>query len=217
MSHAVASQVIAGGLVASDSVVVLFHTDLAFPASPRDAAHPAPKAPLRLLFLGRILPYKGMALFLDTVDVLRARGIDVAPGVFGSGSLHHHRKRLTAMGAEVVNRWLSDREIGEILARHDALVASHTEASQSGTVAAALASGLPCVVTPVGGLIEQVNDGVTGVVAEAPTADALASAVIRLFSHHTYATVSENIAAQQPRRSMTRFVEMCVRATRDTL
>jgi glycosyltransferase involved in cell wall biosynthesis len=47
-------------------------------------------------------------------------------------------------------------------------------------VAAAYGAGLPVVVTPVGGLTEQVIDGRTGVIAAAATPEAVADAVRRL-------------------------------------
>ena len=73
--------------------------------------------------------------------------------------------RLEAIGAEVVNCWLDASEIGPVLARYHAVVLSHTDASQSGVAAAAIGAGVPVVAMPVGGLIEQVVDGVTGLVA----------------------------------------------------
>ena len=60
------------------------------------------------------------------------------------------------------------------------MVLPYLEASQSGVIPAAFAAGRPVVVTPVDGLVEQVRDGVNGVVAGAATAEALADALRRL-------------------------------------
>ena len=38
---------------------------------------PGPGQPLRLLFMGRIMTYKALPLFLDTVDILRSKCIAV--------------------------------------------------------------------------------------------------------------------------------------------
>src|SRR5262249_36459532 len=159
-------RLLASGRMHPDRLSTLFHPDLHFAGPHIQRQSPARGTPLRLLFLGRIMPYKGLSLFLDTVARLRAEGIAVCPGGFGEGPIESHAQRMAEMGVTLLNRRLSDQEVGDALLRYDALVASHIEASQSGVVAAALGAGLPCVVTPVGGLIEQIADGETGIVAD---------------------------------------------------
>ena len=135
---------------------------------------------MRVLFLGRILPYKGLPLFVDAAELLRQRGIPVDIGVFGSGDLGAEASRLAKLGAEVVNRWIAEDEFAAILRRYDVVVLSHTEASQSGIVAAAFGAGLPVIVTPVGGLAGQVSPGVNGLIAAGVTPDAVAAAIAQL-------------------------------------
>jgi glycosyltransferase involved in cell wall biosynthesis len=118
------------------------------------------------------------------------------------------------MGAEIVNRWLSDAEISAILLRYQAVLLSHTDASQSGVVATAFGAGLPVVVTPVGGLTEQVENGVTGIVANSVSASGLAQAVEQLLvSPAMYQRFSGNIASIKHEQSNLRFVKMCVAHT----
>jgi glycosyltransferase involved in cell wall biosynthesis len=176
-----------------------------------DRRPPQPGEPLRLLFLGRIMPYKGLPLFLDTVDLLRESGIPVQVGVFGEGPLGPDAERLRAIGAEVCNRWLSEDEIGAALARYHAVVLSHVEASQSGVAAAAFGAGMPVVATPVGGLIEQVTDGVTGSLAQTIDAPALAEATKRLLlNQEVYRATCGNILTLGKQRSMARFVDTMI-------
>lgn len=148
--------------------------------------------PLRLLFFGRILPYKGLDLLLDAYALIRQNGPPVTLEVWGQGDLGPYRQRLSALpDVTVVNRWIHEAEIGDILRCADLCVLPYREASQSGVVAASVATGLPVVATPVGGLQEQVSDGVTGVVARAVTADAIADAVRMVISDPSrYATLS---------------------------
>ena len=87
---------------------------------------------------------------------------------------------LETMGAYVDNRWLREVDIAPALAKLDLLVLPYIVASQSGVIAAACGAALPVVVTPVGGLVEQVRDGESGIVAEAVAADAVAAAIARL-------------------------------------
>ncbi len=210
LSNAVATRLTSTGRVAEDKLVRLFHPELGYnPCRIR----PAPRAgePIRLLFLGRILPYKGLSLFLDTVEVLRAQGHPVEVGVLGEGALGADAGRLTAMGAEVVNRWLSDAEVAAALLRYDAVILSHIQASQSGVAAAAFGAGLPIVANPVGGLVEQITDGYTGVLAERADAPSLAEAVKRLMLDPAlYAAICRHINTTRSQRSVSTFVDQCI-------
>jgi glycosyltransferase involved in cell wall biosynthesis len=210
LSEAVAGRLAATGRLPRQKIYTLFHPDLNY-SSIVAPDPPEPGAPLRLLWLGRVMPYKGLPLFLDAVDILRGDGCAIEVGVFGEGQLGNCADRLSAMGAEVVNRWLTELEIEAVLHRFHAVVLSHIEASQSGIVATALGAGLPTVVTPVGGLIEQVIDRQTGMIAARADASALADAIFQLLRDpQLYRTICRNIVKTREQRSMVRFVEDCV-------
>jgi glycosyltransferase involved in cell wall biosynthesis len=180
---------------------------------PDSASHmpPSPGEPWRLLFLGRILPYKGLSLFVDLIEELIRRGIAVEAGVFGEGSLGSCGPRLLALGAEIVNRWLSDAEIDRVLARYHAVVLSHVEASQSGVAAVAFGAGVPVIATPVGGLVEQIEDGTSGVLATRVDASSLADAASRLLLDPAlYRRIYHHLIASREQRSVRRFVDQCV-------
>ena len=53
----------------------------------------------------------------------------------------------------------------------------YVEASQSGVIAIAHSLSTPVVVTPVGGLMEQVIEGPNGLISEKVTPESLASAI----------------------------------------
>jgi hypothetical protein len=165
----VAAKLQESGQVRPDRIATLFHPDFDY----RGPARLARAHELRLLFFGRILPYKGLHLFEDALERLGNRGVAVRAGVYGDGRLGREMERLARMQAEVRNNWIDDCDIPSIFSRYDVLVLSHTEASQSGVAAAALGAGLPVIVTPVGGLTEQIRDSVTGLVSERADSDAL--------------------------------------------
>lgn len=210
LSNFVADRLIAAGRMPPSKVSSLFFPDLSY-GRPLQTRKRLPDEPLRLLFFGRIMRYKGLDLFIEAVELLRMEGIAVKVGVFGEGPLGPNAERLSRIGAEVVNRWISEAEISPILERFDAVVASHREASQSGVVSMALGAGLPVVATPVGGLVEQVADGVTGIMAAAVNGRSFADAVKRLLNAEVYAAICENIVRTGDQRSMDRFINECVR------
>ncbi len=132
------------------------------PHPPRDfGPRPPPPfahgGPLRLLFFGRLLPYKGLDLLAEALGALGRRG-DVETRIVGSGPESEVLDTLRALpGVTVENRWVPEHEIGTVIAWSDALVLPYREASQSGAAAAAIAAGRHIVATRVGGLIEQVE------------------------------------------------------------
>lgn len=215
LSESVARNLRATRKVEEQRLVTLFHPILSY-RQPRPQRVRQADQPLRLLFFGRIMPYKGLPLFVDMLEALRERGCDIEAGVFGEGDLGPEAARLEAFGAEVVNRWLSDEEIASALDRYDLVVVSHMEASQSGVVAAAVGAGLPVVTTPVGGLPEQVRHNVDGLVAAEVSAPALADAVERIaLDNRLYDVLCAGVRKQLNDRSMQRFVSELARLVRD--
>lgn len=144
-------------------------------------AEPTPAAPSRLLFFGRILPYKGLDLLLDAFDLLRARRPDLTLAIRGHGDAGPLAGRIAGTpGVEFDNRYIPDPDVPCVLGAADLVVLPYRQASQSGVVALAQPAGLPVVTTPVGGLAEQIRHEETGLVAGAATAPALAEAIERL-------------------------------------
>jgi glycosyltransferase involved in cell wall biosynthesis len=207
LSGAVADRLAASGMVETTRIRALFHPDLDYGAAFAPAP-PVPGEPLRLLFLGRILAYKGLSLLIEAMTLAGALGAKIALGVHGEGTIgEEDLAGLRRLGADIANHWHSDEEIGWLLPHYHAVVLSHLEASQSGVAAAAFGAGLPVITTPVGGLPEQVEDGVTGLVAREVSAPALADAIRRLATTPgLYRTLIDNIAARRSARAMPAFL-----------
>lgn len=154
------------------------HGPLAFPGQKLESDRP--DRPQRLLFFGRIRPYKGLSLLLEAFTRIADRH-DLYLAVVGGGELDARAARLaTHPRVHLDNRWIPESEVAAIFAAADLVVVPCVEASQSGVVAAAYGMGVPVVVTPVGGLREQVTVGETGWVAADTTVEALADAILTL-------------------------------------
>ena len=122
--------------------------------------------------------------------------------------------RLSAFGAEVVNEWLTHAQIDKIQSRYDVIVLPYIEASQSGVVMSAFGAGIPVIVTPVGGLSEQVEDGVTGLVAQAPSGDAIADCIRWMANDRAlYSKLIVNIGNHRQDFSVTAFAEKLLSAS----
>ena len=209
LSEAVARQLLAARRIPRAKLRTLFLPDLSYQQMPTKLQAQKGEAK-RLLFLGRLMKYKGLSMFLDAVELLRKENIAVSVGVFGEGNIDDSLPRLRELGAEVVNRWLSSEEIADALGRFGVVVLPYLEASQSAVAATAFGAGLPVVATPVGGLVEQVIDGHNGVLADSCSATDFALAIRRLLLDATlYQRLCSNIATDRENRSMHRFVTCC--------
>jgi len=192
--------------VPRDKITVLFHPDMVYGGQP--ATQQFDCKPLRLLFFGRLLAYKGLDLFLDALTILHQRDVPVETSVIGSGDLSSKKKRMQDLGVRVVNRWISADQVSGIFLEHDIVVLTHVTASQSGVVATAFGSGTPVVAVPVGGLVDQIDNDVTGLITEERSAEAIASAVQRIANdRNILQRLRNNVVTQKRRRSMTEFLD----------
>jgi glycosyltransferase involved in cell wall biosynthesis len=187
-----------------DRVEILFHPLLGAKSSPDKSVQ---GHPLKFLFFGRLLQYKGLPLFVEACEILRREKLPFEFSVVGEGNLDYLRPRLEAIGADIVNRWIGEGEISAVMERHDVVVVSSTEASQSGVITVAFASGRPVIATPVGGMSEQIDDGRTGILAESVSAEAIAQAMRRLIVDPALlATLANGARELQDPFSMARFL-----------
>lgn len=135
-----------------------------------------------LLFVGRLEAHKGLTVLADAFLRFKATYHGARLTVAGRGSIQAETNaKLRSGGVRVLNRWLSYREVGELVARAYAVVLPYTEATQSGVAALAAACGVPCVAARVGGLPEQVRDGENGLLFDPGDPASLALALSRLY------------------------------------
>ena len=177
LSGHVARRLAERGDIADRPFICLSHPPLDFgPMPPPPRAH---GGPLRLLFFGRLLPYKGLDLLAASLRHLGPRD-DIVVRIVGHGPEAPELDDLRALpGVTVENRWVPEAEIGTLIAWADALVLSYTEASQSGVAAAAIAARRYVVATRVGGLEEQLAQESLARMCQ-PTPDDVAHAIMSL-------------------------------------
>lgn len=122
-----------------------------------------PTSYCNLLFFGVIRPFKGLEDLIAAFDALPEDEISkywlTIVGETWEGwtqpaeliARSQYRDRIT-----FVNRYVSDVEVAQFFAGADAVVLPYHRSSASGPLHMAMSSGLPVVVTRVGGLIEAV-------------------------------------------------------------
>lgn len=170
--------------VPGQNVVMLPHgIDCAPYAAPARAPRPA-AAPLRLIYLGRLAPRKGLPETLEALGLARARGVAARLVIAGSGPEEVSlRQRARALGLEQEVSFAGPA-YGEDKARlfRDAdvlLLPSYSEGLPYALLEA-MAAGVVPVVTPVGAMPDVVVGGMHGTFVPPGNAGAIADAIAAL-------------------------------------
>lgn len=140
-----------------------------------------------LLFFGRIQPYKGVELLLESLAILDERGDDLVCLIAGEAEeaterrLHHKIADLhLTREVRVELGYIPHADVANYFRAADVVVLPYRSATQSGVILLAYGYGRPVVVTDVGGLAEYVDAGTTGEVATPGDPRSLADAITRI-------------------------------------
>lgn len=135
-------------------------------------------------------PYKGHAVLLDALALLRARGLEVRAELVGDGPLRRELERRIARhgleGAVRLRGALPHEEIPRVLAGATAMVlpsVTQADGQMEGIPVAlmeAMAAGVPVISTRLSGIPELVRDGEGGLLVPERDPEALAAAMARL-------------------------------------
>jgi glycosyltransferase involved in cell wall biosynthesis len=169
----------------------------------------------KVIFVGQVIPPKGLHVLLDAIALLLRRGVDVSLDVVGrvdgwiSPAYGDYWERLKARAAAPDLsgriRLLGWREDVDVLLRSAAVHCCPSLPEQRETfgivVLEAKAAGLPSVVFQSGALAEQITHGVDGWVCPDLTAAALADGIEYFLSDADRLTQ----AGQAARRSAMRY------------
>jgi glycosyltransferase involved in cell wall biosynthesis len=125
-------------------------------------------------------PYKDIRMAVDAVLMLRPDFPNLHLTVVGAGSLP--KDLPSGSFLTVRNEWVPQDKLETVLRGFDILVLPYVEASQSGILTYAMSLGIPSVVTPVGGLVEQAEAGGHALIADDVTTEGIAAAMRRLLT-----------------------------------
>jgi glycosyltransferase involved in cell wall biosynthesis len=131
-----------------------------------------------VLFFGRIVPYKGIDLFLEASLILgdRFKYIIAGPGRFSKVERQFLERAPTGR-YEVINRYIPDREVAALFARTRVCVLPYRDATQSSVPGISAYFGVPVVATAVGCFVEDVPR-VNGVLVNPGDFHALAEGIV---------------------------------------
>jgi len=105
---------------------------------------------LNILFLGRLKQYKGYHLLSEIADNLDVGQITIAGD--GDDSI------TVSTRVNLINKYLSEREISNLIQTHHILVLPYLEATQSGIITLGIQSEMVMIISDLPGLKEQLDD-----------------------------------------------------------
>jgi glycosyltransferase involved in cell wall biosynthesis len=172
------------------------------------------------LFFGLVRPYKGLALAIEAMNLLRDRP---RLRLVVAGEFYEPREpydRLIARHGLTDRVFFHDHYIpNEAVAIYfraaDLLVAPHRSVSHSGVVQIARGFGLPVVAGDVGGMKDLVSNGRTGLLVPPADAQALAAAIARFFNQALAGPFRQNLEMEKGRFSWSTLAETLCRLARD--
>ncbi len=166
---------------------------------------------LNLLFFGFVRPYKGLKYLLMAAAALKDMKLRVVVAGDFDGSAPEYLEMVERLQigdrVEIHDEYTPDGEVQKYFDACDAVVLPYIDATQSGIAQIAFGFGKPVIATRVGGLPEVVTDGVTGVLCESGSAEALSEAVRRFCLLRETVNFEENIANEAERFSWDHMVK----------
>jgi glycosyltransferase involved in cell wall biosynthesis len=149
----------------------------------RFTPEPEPRSggPLRILFLGRLVPEKGATLLIDALADVRSRGIDAELTMAGDGPLGDDLRKLAAqrgVGDHVTFPGVINQdEVVSLYRDHDVFCMPSLREGVPVVYMEAMACGLPVIAPRIMGIPELVEDGVSGILHLPGRSDLVAGAI----------------------------------------
>ncbi len=150
-------------------------------------------APLRILSIGSLQPYKGQAYLVEACALLKARGLDVRCRIIGGGelgpSLAAQINRLGLQDVVILEGPKNQEEVASILPQNDCYIQPSIITSSGKmegipvSLMEAMACKLPCIATSISGVPELVQPDHTGILVPPADAPSLADAVEYMYHH----------------------------------
>ncbi len=160
--------------------------------------HVSPSHTKRVLMIGRGKKYKGQSLLESSWELMS--DTDAQLNISGRG----FKANLKRKDIIYDDSWLSNIEFINQIVESTVVVLPYLQASQSGIIPICTALQIPVVVTPVGGLPEQVIDGETGIILRDLSSETLARGIKRAL------TTEWDIQKVDAKKSQLKFLNDCL-------
>lgn len=132
-----------------------------------------------ILFIGSIQPYKGLDLLLQAME--QTCNVDIPLVIAGKGYVPEIENFAKRKNTKVLNRYISNAELVELIENCCFVVCPYRSASQTGIIPTAFVFNKPVVATEVGAFGEMIKNGLNGMLVPKNNSDALGEVICELF------------------------------------
>lgn len=143
-----------------------------------------------ILFIGRLSPYKGVDVLLEAMPAVFAEYPNEQLIIAGRSinGYEPDQRLVDAHGGKttVLNRYIPNEELVELITTAKFVVCPYVEATQSGVVMTAFALHTPVLATDTGAFAEYIREGVNGGLVAADDPAALSAGIITLLKDGRY-------------------------------
>lgn len=146
---------------------------------------PVNQEPHTILYFGRIWEYKGIRYLIEAEPFITETIPDAKIIIAGQGEdFRKYREMMVHPERFVVfDKFIPHKMVAELFQRAGLVVLPYIDGSQSGVIPQAYAFKKPVVITDVGSLPENVDQGVTGYIVPPRDTKRLAEAIIDLLTN----------------------------------
>lgn len=146
-----------------------------------------------LLFLGNVLPYKGLDLLFDAFCIIKSQNKDINIVIAGNGKSELLDKLYSMPGITIINRWITNNELAELIIRSNGVVCPYLSASQSGLPSTAYVFKKKVIATNVGAMSEYIKEKGSGFLITLNDSRSLANSMLYLYNNNEYIEDVNNI------------------------
>jgi D-inositol-3-phosphate glycosyltransferase len=167
-----------------------------------------------ILFFGYIRKYKGLDILLRAmpriIEALPDIRLIVAGEFYGDEKEYRsiiQELRIPAKNLVLATDYIPNDAVALYFSAANVAVLPYRTATQSGIVQIAYNFDVPVIATNVGGLAEIVIDGISGIIADVATPEAIAEAVLRYFQMALETQLTEGVKQEKRKYSWDTFAE----------
>ena len=129
---------------------------------------------INLLNFGRIVPYKGIDLLVESVKLLQER-YPIHLTIAGNGEPYFDLETINSY--EFINRIISNEEIVSLIEASDIIVLPYKSAAQSGIPMTVYIFNKPIIASNIAGFKEDIDHCETGILVNSLNAESFATAI----------------------------------------
>ena len=137
---------------------------------------------MKFVFFGRFLKYKGIHKLINIFSKKYYIDNNISLTLIGRKDKSFLLPKIKTPNINVILKWIDESKLDKILNKYDVCILPYDEASQSGIVEIMFRNSIPLIVTPVGGLGNQIKNNFNGLVSKNKTISSIEDEIKKIIN-----------------------------------